>query len=141
MAFLLSLAAPGGAEEVQYLTPTNVEMEVRKYEGRVHEPYLYPVDAGLRYGGVFRTNFDLVRYNRYTLFMNNMIHFDQSEVDGKIKYAGWNFEIGSAILFDKQGNTKLDIGRGHWSQHCLECLRDTHFPVRDWYFIRFKIFP
>jgi hypothetical protein len=127
------------AAEFYILEPKDVSFEARKYVGEVHEPYLHPDDKGLRYGGVFITDFYLLKdknsVRALNLFMNNKLHFDQSEINGRVVYAGWNFEIGASV-FDK-----LEIGRGHHSQHCLECVRDVHFPVRDWMFVRFNLLP
>lgn len=128
---VLLITSSSYAQDV--LKPKDISFEARKYVGEVHEPYLHPDDKGLRYGGVFTTDFWVYKKPEYGLFMNNRLHFDQSEINGRVVYAGWNFAIGVSI-FDK-----LEIGRGHHSQHCLECVREVHFPVRDWYYFKFII--
>lgn len=117
--------------EVEILVPTEVSVDTYKHEGTTHDPYIYPNDADLSYGAVFRTNLDLVRHGSWDIYFNSGLHFDQSDRTGKIIHAGWQYEAGTT-LFRTWGGTSIQVYKAHHSRHVLDVEREgMHFPNSD----------
>jgi len=119
------------------MEPTQMYVDLYKVD-EMHDTYLYPADAELALGMNFGLNFDLLRYSHYGLWMNNKIHFDQSEVSGHIRHAGWAFELGLTIIATET-KPVLSVIRLHHSRHIMETSRPDHFPVYDMTGVRLHI--
>jgi hypothetical protein len=133
---LLAIAGSARAEEYKLLEPREISFEASKIQG-VHDPYLTPVDRRLTHSGLFRTDFNLIRYQNYELFMDNDLHFDQAD-SGKVVHGGWKFEIGATLY--RHQTTAIEIYKQHHSRHIFEDTRPEHFPVRDAFGIRLQIY-
>lgn len=117
------------------LEPRDVNIVV--YENKtVQDPYIYPDDRALKYGAAFNMDLNLARFNEYALFWKNELHFDQSEQDGKVKHAGWKYELGATAL-RWEGQTRLEIVAQHHSRHVFDEERPgVHFPNYTRYGVR-----
>jgi len=104
---------------------------------RINDAYMYPVDAELKYGGAFVTNFNLVEYERLSLFSNNRLEFEQSEVTGKIRHGGWRYQLG--VNYEIAAHQAITLGKAHYSYHIFEGVRDRHFDTWDSYYIELVI--
>lgn len=122
---------------VGLLEPQEMYMDVYKYDS-LHDPYLYPVDNELYWGANFKTKFNVVRYKGFAFYADSLLHFDQSEVSGQVKHAGWQYELGVNVA--RVGLGGIDIFRQHHSRHILEGTRERHFPVYDRTGVRFWFF-
>jgi len=120
-------------------SPRKIYVDVYKND-RVSDPYLYPIDADLAFGGNFAINFDIVKYKSYNLFWDNLLHFDQSSETGRVVHGGWQFELG-LTLYAERNNPKIQVFHQHHSRHIFEATRDTLFPVYDRAGLRFNIYP
>lgn len=131
------LGRPARACEARLLSPEEVSIEAKKYDGEVHEPYLNPEDKQLQAGASFNNRFDLLGCGRYSLFSDNKLHFDQTK-DGIVKHGGWYYQLGASVPVSETAG--VEVGREHHSQHVFEDTRPQHFPVYDAYFIRLIIY-
>jgi len=121
------------------LSPNDAYIDVYKNE-TVHDPYLAPIDSTLSYGSGFNLNLDVLKYKGLGIYWNNLLHFDQSNTDGRIKAAGWQYEIG-ATIWRNNDLDRVQVFKQHHSQHILEETRPVHFPVVDRYGIRLRLYP
>ena len=120
-------------DNLQILEPRDVYVDV--YKNRtVHDPYISPDDKDLTYGSTFNLDLDMFKYKGYGLYWLNKLHFDESQADGRIKHAGWQYEVG-AVIYCKKWNdsylSKVEVFHQHHSRHVLEEVRESHFPVYD----------
>lgn len=138
--FLLIISTNTIASEsnLRILQPRDTYIDLYKNE-TVRDTYIYPQDAALTYGANFVTNFDLVKVNGYGLWVNSRLHFDQDGATGKIKAAGWQYELGLTMIADKQMKPKVSAIMLHHSQHILEETRPGKFPVYDRVGVRLHI--
>lgn len=134
---LMSSAAHGA--EFKLLEPRDVFIDVYKNE-TVHDPYLYPIDRTLGYGSTFNVDTNVVRYGKFSIFWLNKLHFDQSNANGHIKHAGWQYEVGMPLWIDR-GVSRIELFKQHHSRHLLEETRSIHFPVYDRFGVRLRILP
>ena len=123
--------------EIDLLVPQEVRMELHDIE-RINDPYLYPRDKELQYGGAFITNFRLVEWNKFNLFSDNKLEFQQSRVTGKVIAGGWIYNLGLGYEITK--HQAIEIGKHHYSKHIFEDKRQQHFPTWDSYFINLIIY-
>lgn len=130
LALMVSGTAIAGDSGFKILQPKDTYVDLYKNE-KVRDTYLYPQDAELTYGANFVTNFDVVKVNGYGLWVDSRLHFDQDGVTGKIKSAGWQYELGLTVVVDKEMKPKVSIIKLHHSQHILEETRPGQFPVYD----------
>lgn len=109
--------------------PNTVAVEGWKND-TIHDPYLYPIDKTLTYGGAFTTNFDICTYHGIGLYMNNTLHFDEG-MDQHIVAAGWQYEAGATLI--KWDHQAIQVFHQHHSQHELDGVSESgdHFPVSD----------
>jgi hypothetical protein len=136
-AVIYLFSASALANEYHLLEPTTSYIEAYKNH-KVHDPYLDPIDKELTLGGNFNLSLNLIRYQDYKLYWNNILHFDQSGHTGHVKHAGWQFEVGST-LFKTRTDSSLDVFWQHHSRHILEETREQHFPVYDRYGVRLNL--
>lgn len=127
------------ANKLYLLEPRDIYIETYKYSS-MRDPYLYPIDKELEYGMSFNTDLTIARYGDFQLYWKNNLHFDQSSYSGHIKHAGWQYELGLPIFFNKKA-PKIELFKQHHSRHVLEETRTTLFPVYDRYGLRFSIYP
>jgi hypothetical protein len=125
------------ADEVRFLVPQYVSMELHKID-RVNDPYLYPRDKELAYGGAFNTNFNLVEYKDSYVFSNNRLSFEQSEITGKIVHGGWRYGLG--VGYNITANQTIELGKFHYSYHIFEEAREIHFPTYDSVYLNLVIY-
>lgn len=123
--------------EIDLLVPQEVRMELHDIE-RINDPYLYPRDKELQYGGAFITNFRLVEWNKFNLFSDNRLSFEQSRITGKVISGGWQYSIGAGYAISK--NQAIELGKYHHSYHIFEEKRAQHFPTKDSIYINLIIF-
>lgn len=116
---------------LRIMQPNMVSVEGWKND-TIHDPYLYPIDATLTYGGAFTTNFDICTYKGIGLYMNNTLHFDEG-LDQHIVAAGWQYEAGATLWRWNEGHQEIQIFHQHHSQHELDdaSISGDHFPVMD----------
>jgi len=119
------------------LAPTYMAVEAYETE-HLHDPYLDPIDAEMKYGGNFLLDFNFVEYGYNNIYSKNLLHFDQSEESGQIKHAGWNYQLGATVWGN--GTQAIAIERQHHSRHILEDTRPMHFPVYDRNVLKFVLF-
>lgn len=141
LALLLtsSLSTTATCAELRLLEPKDVYIDAYQND-TVHDPYLYPLDQRLGYGGAFNVDTNVIRYGKFSLYWLNKLHFDQDRVTGHIKHAGWQYELGIPLWMDK-GTPRIELFRQHHSRHLLEETRSVHFPVYDRTGIRLRIYP
>jgi hypothetical protein len=137
LAALVSFSAH--ARELRLLEPRDVYVEAYRYTS-IHDPYLYPIDTSLKYGGTFNVDANLFRYGKFSIYFLNKLHFDQADPSGHIKHAGWQYELGMP-LWVHEGQPKLEFFKQHHSRHILEETRPLHFPVYDRFGIRLRLMP
>ena len=125
------------ARDLYLLQPQEVRVEMHQIE-KINDPYLYPRDKELKYGGAFITNFRLVEWNKFNIFSNNQLSFEQSQVTGKVISGGWKFSLGTG--WDISKNQAIEIGKYHHSYHIFEDTRQVHFPTKDSYYINLVIY-
>lgn len=131
------LLLTGITQAADYLVPKYVSMELHQID-KMNDPYLYPRDKELKYGGVFNTDFNLIESGRWSLIANNRVSFEQSQVTGKVISGGWKFFLGGGYsIADHQS---IEIGKYHHSYHIFEDTRERHFPTRDDYMINLIIY-
>lgn len=135
--FLLLFSVHGHGAEWHLLVPQEVNFEAHQIES-MNDPYLYPVDKELRYGGVFNTDFAFVQYGRLSFNSTNRVSFEQSHVTGRVRAGGWKFTLNLAMQLTD--NQHIELGKYHHSYHIFEAERDGHFPTRDSYYIKFVIY-
>jgi len=133
------LSSQLNAEELKIATPRDIYVDVYNNQ-TVHDPYIYPADEQLGYGANFNLDFNIVKYGSYSLYWNNLLHFDQSKETGKVVHGGWQFELGIPV-YVVDNNPKIELFHQHHSRHVLDAKRDSHFPVYDRAGIRFRIYP
>lgn len=136
---VVMLSFSAHAKEFRLLEPKDVSVEAFKYES-IHDPYLYPVDKSLKYGGAFNVDANLIRYEKFSIYWLNKLHFDQADPSGHIKHAGWQYELGMPIWIHK-GLPRIEMFKQHHSRHILEETRSFHFPVYDRFGIRLRLMP
>lgn len=122
---------PYESSGLRFFQPNTVSVEGWK-DATVHDPYLYPIDKTLTYGGAFTTNFDLITYKGLGIYMNNNLHFDEG-LDQHIVSAGWQYEVGATIAKWNDGHQAIQIFHQHHSQHELDdvSISGDHYPVYD----------
>lgn len=136
----LLLSGTAMAQGLEVMAPNKVFVDSYKNQ-TVHDPYLAPDDENLGWGASFNINFDIVRYNNYSvLYMDNNLHFDQEEGSGQIRAAGWQYSL-NLVLIRWNGVSRVELFRQHHSQHIMDRVRpDMHFPVYDRNGIRVVLF-
>lgn len=138
-ASLCATVANAQPSNWRLLAPNDMYIDMYHYE-TMHDPYLDPVDKDLTYGGGFNLNLDIAKYKGLGLYWNNLLHFDQSGRDGRIKAGGWQYELGMTV-WQQNGFDRIQLFKQHHSQHIFEDTRPEHFPVYDRYGIRLRIYP
>lgn len=138
MKYLLILLFAGTSYggELYILEPRDIYFDLYENE-HVEDPYLSPVDSELGYGLNARTDFNVVRYNKYSLFVGSLMHFDQSKRTGQVRHVGWEYEVGMDLF--KYNCSGIQFIKQHHSRHILEAEREAHFPVYDRIGIRLVI--
>lgn len=138
IAILLSIITGKAlATDAYYLVPQYVGMEVHDYK-LINDPYVYPRDHELKWGGVFRTDFHLLDLGKAYIFDNNKVSFEESKVTGRILHGGWEFYLGTGYQLSE--HQIIEIGKYHHSYHVFEDTRDVHFPTADSYYINMVIY-
>ncbi len=137
---LCSETALATTREWHLLEPRDVYIDTYRNEV-VHDPYIYPEDQYLTYGSTFNIDANLLKWGPYGLYWLNQLHFDQSGQDGRIKHAGWQYELGLTVWVDKYDNPRIELFKQHHSRHVLDEYREEHFPVYDRVGVRFRLIP
>jgi hypothetical protein len=138
---LAFLSTTSLAAEWRLVKPREVFVDIYKYDGELHDPYLEPIDEDIRHGGTFNIDMDLVKYKGYGLYWDNQLFFDQSEATGKVRHGGWRYELGLTVYANQKGRAKVELFRQHESRHIFEDTRQQHFPVYDRFGIRVRVYP
>lgn len=139
LIFIAIFSATPALAQWRLLEAKEVYVDTYKNE-TVHDPYLAPDDQYLTYGASFNTNFDILKYNGYGLYMDNDLHFDQDSQDGQVRAAGWQYNLG-LVVWQKDGKNKIELFKQHHSQHVLDRTReDLHFPVYDRVGVRWNLY-
>jgi hypothetical protein len=139
LVILMSLVSSTCLAEWRLFAPNDVHVDFYRNK-TVRDPYLKPLDEDLGMGAGFNVDFDMAKYSGFGLYWNNLLHFDGSDKTNSIKAAGWQYELGLVVWHEK-GIDKMILFKQHHSQHILEEVRDTHFPVYDRFGFRFNIYP
>jgi hypothetical protein len=126
-----------GGSSFRLMEPSEVYIDAYQID-EMHDSYLAPIDQELKLGAAFVVDVDVLRYGHYGLWMNNKVHFDQSETTGHIRHGGWEFELGLTLIATEQ-KPLLSVIRLHHSRHLMEGSREEHFPVYDMTGIRLHI--
>lgn len=134
---IMLLSTPSRAGEIQYLVPEYITMELHDIYA-INDPYLYPRDKELRFGGAFVTNFHLLEWKQTYIYSNNRLSFEQSEKTGKVIHGGWQFSVGGGYSFTD--HQSIELGKYHYSYHVFEEPRPEHFPTFDSYYINLVIY-
>lgn len=124
------------ADEVRFLVPQYVSMELHQID-RINDPYMAPIDKELKYGGAFVTNFNLIEYDKFSMFSKNRLEFEQSQVSGHIRHGGWRYGLGANYQLTE--HQAISLGKAHYSYHIFEGERDQHFPTWDSLYIELVI--
>ncbi len=138
LSLIILSSASSAFAQWHLLEPREVYMDAYKND-TIHDPYLAPEDADLGYGSNFITNFDIIKFKGYGLHWDNTLHFDQSDKDGQVRAAGWQYGL-YLTVFRLNDKTKIEMFKQHHSQHILDRERDVHFPVYDRTGLRFVIY-
>jgi len=140
LAILLSLVSTSTYGADYYLLePSYLSMEYYKIDNNRDE-YLRINDEGSSkygeggehwvYGAAIRLNFNLVRYNDYSLYLSNRVHMAATRCC--VRQVGWEYEFGTHL------GKHIDAFWYHHSQHILDQERVTsRFPLQNFYGIRF----
>lgn len=118
------------ADDLHLLDLNDASVFTYKNEG-TNDTYLYPDDQGLGLGMQFITNFDIIKYKGYGLYMNNNLHFDQEESSGQVRTGGWHYQLG-LVVWQINDVSKIEIVKEHESDHIFDRQRPgEHFPTRN----------
>lgn len=121
------------------MKPTLIQIDAFQNE-RVHDPYIYPRDKELGYGANFKVDMDVLQYYDFRVFFLNDLHFNQSEVTGKIIDVGWKYSVGIP-LYTRPNGTGIQLIKFHHSRHIVDEPReDMHFPSVDTIGVRFILY-
>lgn len=140
---LIALLFSSTAHAYEYgwsvMRPTLIQIDTFQNE-RVHDPYIYPRDKELGYGANFKVDMDILKYYDLRLFMLNDLHFNQSDLTGKIIDVGWQYSLG-VPLYSRSDGTGIQLIKYHHSRHIVDEPReDMHFPSVDTIGLRFILY-
>lgn len=114
--------------EYSLLEPRKASVDIYEYQA-LRDPYIYPEDTNIKYGGTFNLDMNILRINDYKFYWENGLFFDQSQRDGKVKHAGWHYKFGLTLFKGKTAT--VEAFKEHQSRHVFDQTREMPFPFYD----------